>query len=141
MKRNVIVDTGPFVAFLSEQDRYHEWVAEQMADVAYPVLTCEAVISEACFLLGRYHKAKAYILVEMVEQGLITILFRFREEARPIQGLMIRYENVPMSFADACLVRMPELYKDSPLLTLDRDFQIYRKHVRQPIQTIMPENV
>ena len=69
MKRNVIVDTGPFVAFLSERDRYHEWVAEQMADIVYPVLTCEAVISEVCFLLSRYHETKAYILLEMVEQG------------------------------------------------------------------------
>jgi predicted nucleic acid-binding protein len=141
MKPNVLVDTGPLVAFLSQRDTYHEWIAEQMADVMYPVLTCEAVISEACFLLARYQKNNAYILLEMVEQGLITLPFHFEENAAPIRELMMKYANVPMSFADACLVRMAELYNESYLVTLDGDFRIYRKHGRQLIRTIMPEHL
>jgi len=38
-----------------------------------------------------------------------------------------------MSLADACLVRMSELHADSPVLTLDDDFRIYRKNKRQAI--------
>ena len=52
---------------------------------------------------------------------------------------MVKYANVPMSFADACLVRISELYANSAVLTLDSDFRIYRKHGNQVIPVIMPE--
>ena len=53
MKRQVIIDTGPLVAFLSQRDSYHQWAVRELDDIAYPLLTCEAVITEACFLLHR----------------------------------------------------------------------------------------
>jgi predicted nucleic acid-binding protein len=53
--------------------------------------------------------------------------------------LMQRYESVPMSLADACLVRMSEIYPNSSILTLDSDFTIYRKHRHQIIPLIMPD--
>ena len=59
MKKDVIVDTGPIVAFVNHRDTYHDWITSQVADIQYPLLTCEAVITEACFLLrnfaGRQH--------------------------------------------------------------------------------------
>jgi len=51
---------------------------------------------------------------------------------------MVKYANVPMSFADACLVKMSEQYSKSVVLTLDSDFLIYRRHGNQSIPTIMP---
>ena len=51
---------------------------------------------------------------------------------------MARYTNVPMSLADACLVRMSELYPDSLVLTNDSDFAIYRRNRNQTIPTLMP---
>ena len=52
---------------------------------------------------------------------------------------MQRYESVPMSLADACLVRMSEIYTDTSILTLDSDFRIYRQYKNQVIPVIMPE--
>ena len=52
--------------------------------------------------------------------------------------LMRTYRNVPMSLADACLVRMAELHRDVPVFTLDQDFRVYRKNRREVIPTIMP---
>ncbi len=51
MKQDVLIDTGPLVAFLNRSDRFHEWTAAQWNQIAPPMLTCEAVVSEACFLL------------------------------------------------------------------------------------------
>jgi uncharacterized protein len=45
---------------------------------------------------------------------------------------------VPMSLADACLVRMSEQMSDSVVLTLDRDFKVYRRQGRNVIRTWMP---
>ena len=41
-----------------------------------------------------------------------------------------------MSLADACLVCVAELSRNSAVLTLDSEFKIYRKHRRQVIPTI-----
>jgi predicted nucleic acid-binding protein len=51
---------------------------------------------------------------------------------------MQRYASVPMSLADACLVRMSEVYENSQIITLDSDFTIYRKQRNQTIPVIMP---
>ena len=52
MKQRVILDTGPLVALLNGKDKYHRWVTMQFARIKPPLLTCEAVLSEACFLLS-----------------------------------------------------------------------------------------
>ncbi|RJP27033.1 MAG: PIN domain nuclease [Candidatus Omnitrophota bacterium] len=54
----VVVDTGPLVAYLNKTDQYHEWVVTQFAALIPPLFTCEAVISESCFLLNRYEKSR-----------------------------------------------------------------------------------
>ena len=57
------------------------------------------------------------------------------------EELLRRYRNVPMSLADACLVRLSELYGDCAVLTLDSDFRIYRRHGRQVIPVLAPPKV
>lgn len=49
------------------------------------------------------------------------------------------YADVPMSLADACLVRMAELHAQSKVFTLDQDFRIYRKHSRHVIPVLIPQ--
>jgi predicted nucleic acid-binding protein len=140
MRREVILDTGPLVAFLNRRDRYHSWAAEQLGRIETPLYTCEAVLSEACFLLRKLEGGSDAVL-EFVHRGLVTISFALEPEVAPVRELMRRFSNVPMSLADACLVRMTELRAGSLLLTLDRDFRVYRKHGRLIIPTIMPEHL
>ncbi|MEH1861395.1 MAG: hypothetical protein V7L21_26115 [Nostoc sp.] len=61
--------------------------------------------------------------------------------AAEIEELLRRYQSVPMSLADACLVRMAQLYPESELLTFDSDFRIYRQNRNQLISVIMSEDV
>ncbi|MFZ4699559.1 MAG: PIN domain-containing protein, partial [Candidatus Methylumidiphilus sp.] len=56
MNRQVIVDTGILVALQNRNDHYHEWAVRKLAHITPPLLTCEAVISETCFLLRDYRK-------------------------------------------------------------------------------------
>ena len=62
----------------------------------------------------------------------------FPREAIEILRLLRRYNDTPMSFADACLVRMAELNDDAIIFTTDNDFRTYRKHGRQAIPLIIP---
>jgi len=108
-----------------------------LAGITSPLLTCEAVVTETCFLLHRAG-GEEHILLDMLRDGLITVLFRLADQLAAVQALMKRYRNVPMSLADACLVNMSEAFPDSSILTLDSDFAVYRRQGNQIIPVIAP---
>ncbi|HMK87138.1 MAG TPA: type II toxin-antitoxin system VapC family toxin [Steroidobacteraceae bacterium] len=132
-----LIDTGPIVALVVGDDSQHEWVVEQSKHAPAWVLTCEAVISEALFLLKRDgHDPDE--LFALVDAGFLRSDFNFRDQFRHVRELMHRYRDRPMSFADACLVRMAEVHADSTLWTLDEDFRFYRKNKRQTLSLVSP---
>ena len=137
MKPAIILDTGPLVALIDARDKDHEWSVNQWREIEPPLLTCESVISEACFLLGQTRAGGAPVL-EMLARHAIVTAFRLEEHVRSVRGLMRKYADVPMSLADACLVRMAEVTTHGMVLTLDRDFTIYRKHGRHVIPLVIP---
>lgn len=138
MSKSVILDIGVLVAFLMPSDKHHHWAVSSLQESKYPVLTCEAVLTEACFLLQRIQSGREKVL-QLVKQGYIKISFCLSDEIEPIESLMQHYQSVPMSLADACLVRMSEIYTQSSIITLDSDFRIYRKNRKLEIPVIMPE--
>ena len=137
MKSRVIVDAGPLVALLNRRDKHHAWVVQQLGDIQPPMLTCEAVLAEATYLTRAEPGARA-ALIEMLGEGFLSIGMALADHHSTILTMVRRYTDVPMSLADACLVRLAELYPQSPVLTLDSDFAIYRKNGRQVIHTIHP---
>ena len=133
----IVVDTGPIVALLNRRDRHHRWTREVLDTVEPPIFTCEAVVSEACFLLGRLAGGPDAVLA-LLSSGIVKVDFRMLSEVDALRGLMRKFASVPMSVADACLVRMTELDAESVIVTLDSDFRVYRRNRRQMIPTIMP---
>ena len=132
----VIADTGPLVALLDRREAHHVWIREQSKELNVPWMTCEAVLAEAWYLLRRWPSAQDAML-KMVDDGRIEIGFSLGQQIGAVQALRNAYRDVPMSLADACLVRMAELYDDHSVCTLDTDFRVYRKHGRQLIPVIM----
>lgn len=139
MNRTALLDTGPLVALLDRRDKDHRWAVDQMARLRRPLYTCEAVLTEAFHLLRQLPPAQVAIL-EMLAEAVLTVSFQLGEQPREIQALLQRYANVPMSLADACLVRMSELAGDCVVFTLDSDFRIYRRHRRQKLPLVIPPN-
>ena len=135
--RAVLLDAGPLVASINRRDRFHEWTTSQLAQIEPPLLTCEAVVAESCFLLRNLPGGSSTV-AELVDRKIIKIPFRLEEHAKSLFQLLDKYSNVPMSLADGCLVRMSELYENSLVFTLDHDFKLYRRHGRQVIATLMP---
>lgn len=133
----IIVDTGPLVAYLNRRDRWHPWVVDQMAALAPPLVTCEPVVTEACFLVHRAGGSPAELLRKIAQRSL-EIGINIEDDASAIQSLMERYADTPMSLADACLVRLSERLPDCRLFTLDTDFQHYRRNGRQVIPLLRP---
>lgn len=98
----------------------------------------EPVITEACFLVAHLHDGTQKVL-RLVAESVLQIDFSLAAEIEAVESLMKKYENVPMSLTDACLVRMSEMKADAKIFTLDGDFIIYRKNGRQQIPLIYPE--
>ena len=103
-----------------------------------PLLTCEAVLTEAAFLLKREGR-EADPLFELLERGVIRVALDVQKEQADLRALMRRYRNRPMSLADACLVRLSELEGAGEVFTLDADFRIYRRHGNKVIPVLMPD--
>lgn len=137
MKENVLLDTGPLVAFLNRRDKFHIWALAQWDQIRPPMLTCESVIFEACFLLAGTSTGIDSVM-QLIQRKIATVSFHLDEHIRPVKKLLLKYRSVPISLADACLIRMSELHPDSHIFTLDSDFKLYRKDRRRIIPTIMP---
>jgi predicted nucleic acid-binding protein len=135
MARDAIVDAGFIVALLSARDSNHDWAAAQAPRLAPPWSTCEAVLSEAFHLLGTRGTAQ---LSALLRRGAVILAFDLGKEMEAVLRLMAKYADVPMSLADACLVRMTEKSAAAVIVTTDGDFRIYRRHSRQVVPCIMP---
>jgi predicted nucleic acid-binding protein len=136
----ILVDTGPIVALLNRQDRYHRWTTDQMAILRPPLHTCESVLSEGCFRLQQAGLDASGIF-ELIDRKVLVISFELKTEFSRVADLMRKYSNLPIDLADACLVAMAEKIPETRVLTLDGDFLIYRTLARQIIPVILPEEI
>jgi predicted nucleic acid-binding protein len=135
MARSVLVDAGFLVAILSRRDVHHRWAVQQASENSPPWYTCEAVLSEAFHLLG---EQGGLGLREMLRRKAVVADFNLYNNLEAVLTLLQKYANVPMSLADACLVRMSEIVPDPVILTTDSDFRIYRRHSRQLVPCVVP---
>jgi uncharacterized protein len=130
-----IVDSGALVALLDPREEHHRWARETFARQPDPWFTCEAVVSEAFFLV---HELHARALDKLLRQGHLRLGLSLADELSEVLDLRAKYATVPMSLADACLVRMTETLPAPVVLTTDSDFKIYRRHSRQVIPCLLP---
>ena len=135
MARNVLVDAGFIVALLSRRDSHHRWAVTQAPGHAPPWRTCEAVLSEAFHLLGA---RGAPGLSALLRRRALIAAFDLDNDVDSVLRLLQKYADVPMSLADACLVRMSETLPEPIILTTDSGFRIYRRHSRQTVPHVMP---
>jgi predicted nucleic acid-binding protein len=90
-----------------------------------PMVTCEAVIAESCYLLRGLPGAPETVL-QNVERGVFQIPFQLSRSAVPVRSIMRKYRDLPSDFADACLIHLADELNTEDILTLDGDFKFYR---------------
>jgi predicted nucleic acid-binding protein len=131
-----IADTGFVVALLSRRDNHHEWATAQAAGHIPPWQTCEPVLTEAMYVLGSEGLPQ---IAGLLRREMLTLSFNLAQNHEPVFALMKKYNGVPMSLADACLVRMSELIAEPIVITTDFDFRVYRRHGRQVVPCVLPD--
>lgn len=134
---DAILDTGPLVGSLDRDDQWHTWAAKAFVTIRQPAITCDAVISEACFLLRGTPDSRGKIFA-LIERGILRIVPVLPEESPAVRALLARYGQ-RMDYADACLVRLAELHRKHVIVTTDvEDFRIYRRFGRQALGLHVP---
>lgn len=138
MKSTVLVDTGPLIALFNRNDKYHMWSLRYFRELKPPLITCDAVLAEALYIL-RSNPAAVPFIMGLVEKDVIVSSFSISNNAFAVRKLMTKYQDTPMDFADACVVRMTELIGECRVWTVDSDFKVYRRNGRGIIPLIFPE--
>ena len=134
--RPVLLDTGVIVALLDRSERAHLRCVESVNTLAAPLVTCEAVITESCYLV-RGLKGAAEAVLANVASGMFQIAFRLPTVAAEVRQLMRKYRDQDMDLADACLVHLAGELRTGEILTLDSDFDVYRWGTGKPFRRLI----
>ena len=132
----VLVDTGVIVALLDRSERYHQRCVTEVETLARPLVTCEAVIAECCYLLRTLPRAAETVL-ENVENGVFQLPLQLSRCAASVAEIMRKYRDRPVSLADACLIYLANELGTGDILTLDEDFSVYRWHRTRPFRLLI----
>jgi predicted nucleic acid-binding protein len=130
---DAIADTGYLVALLRKEDQHHAWATGLASELTLPLLTCEPVLAETAFHL----KSSVHVLA-LLRWGGIRIAFDCASNLEHLQDLAARYDDRRPDLADLCLVRMSELYPRHTVITVDRNFRVYRRNKREAIPVLTP---
>ncbi len=133
----VLLDTGVILALLDLRERAHAHCSHVLENLRRPLVTCEAVIAESCYLLRRRPDAVGAILAN-VESGFFAVPFQVSRSASQIQAILYKYRDTPADFADACLIHMANELNTGDILTLDSDFAHYRWRRTRSFRLLIP---
>ncbi len=134
-----LLDTGVIVALLDRSERHNAQCRTVIAELQQPLVTCEAVIAESCYLLRQIPGAAEAVL-ENVARGVFQIPFQLSRSATSVQNIMRKYQDHPADFADACLIHLADELNTGDVLTLDRDFELYRWRKIRTFQLLVDLN-
>jgi predicted nucleic acid-binding protein len=126
IEAGVLLDTGPLVALIDKTDSRHSEAMSFFGQCSPPFITSEAVITEACYLVGKGGSVGAQKIIELGTKGLYQIPFAMKDHWLLLESLMEKYRDVSISLADACLIRCAEIHNEPRILTFDSDFEFYR---------------
>jgi predicted nucleic acid-binding protein len=133
----VLLDTGVIVALLDRSERYYVPCVEYLETLTAPLVTCEAVIAESCYLLRRVPGAAEAIL-ENVASGIFQIPFALSRSASEVEQIIRKYQDRQVDLADACLIHLAGEFSTGEILTLDRDFEVYRWGRNKRFELLIP---
>jgi predicted nucleic acid-binding protein len=134
---HILVDTGFLVAVYDQRERMHRRCLQIYDSLVQPLVTCEAVLSEALHLL-RHARGGTDGILESVGQGIIEIPFVLTESAGAVKAVMAKYRDIPADFADACLIHMADQMDTGDILTLDGGFKHYRWRKNRRFRMLIP---
>jgi uncharacterized protein len=132
----ILLDTGVIVALLDRSEAFHKRCGDAIHKLDGPLLTCEAVIAESCYLLRNLTGATEAVIAN-VEAGIFQLAFQLSRESSAVRQILRKYQDRRIDLADACLIRLADEFGTGDILTLDGDFAVYRWGRNKPFRMLL----
>jgi len=128
--KKVLIDSGPLIALFDRNDKYHPASVQFIKTNHCELITTMASITETLHMLDFNRHAQIDFL-SWIESGAVSVETITPNDFTRIKALILKYSDLPMDFADACLVFLGEKLKIDHVATIDRDFDVYRLNGKQ----------
>ena len=136
MPTELLLDTGAFVALLDRSETKHADCVAVLERWTGPILTTEAVLTEALYLVGPAWLPQKTCL-EFFLRGAFLLVPSSIASLQRATTLMEKYQDLPMDYADATLVSLAEESETDHVFTLDRKgFSTYRLRGRKAFRLV-----
>ena len=134
--KKILIDSGPLIALFDSSDRYHSKALEFIQQNSSQLITTIASITETLHLLDFNRNAQIDFL-EWISRGSVEVHNIENSDFQRLKELTEKYRDLPMDFADSCLVLLAEKLSIKTIATIDRDFSVYRIKGRKKFKTIL----
>lgn len=131
----ILVDSGPLIALFDSSDKHHQKTIAFIRENTSLLLTTIASITESLHLLD-FHRNAQIDFLEWVARGGVHVANIQHSDFPRIKELTLKYQDLPMDFADSCLVLLAEKTGIHTVATINRDFSIYPIHGKKTFTTI-----
>jgi len=132
----ILVDSGPLIALFNKSDRFHNVSVQFIKGNKRQLVTSIANVTEAVYMLDFSNKAQSALLKWLGESSIVIERIE-SEDLLTICPLFEKYRDVPMDFADACIVHLAERLGTNDVISVDSDFEIYRVNKKKPFKNLL----
>ena len=134
--KKILIDSGPLIALFDASDKYHNKAVNFIKSSKYPLVTTIASVTETLHLLD-FNRNAQIDFIEWIHKGAVEIQNIESSDFGRLKELTEKYRDLPMDFADSCLVYLAEKLSLNTIATIDRDFTIYRIKGRKKFKVIL----
>lgn len=134
--KKILLDSGPLIALFDASDKYHSDSVNFIKTNKFPLITTIASVTETLHMLD-FNRNAQIDFIEWVHRGAVEIQNIENNDFGRLKELTEKYRDLPMDFADSCLVYLAEKLNLNTIATIDRDFSIYRIKGRRKFKIIL----
>ena len=122
---NTLIDAGPIIALFDKSDQHHERVLNFMKTFDGKLVSTWPVLIEVCYMLD-FNQETQLDFINWVIRGGIEVHNLEQWQLSSIRDTMNTYSDLPADLADATLLVTAESKGITSILTLDKDFSVYK---------------
>ena len=134
--KKILIDSGPLIALFDASDKYHSESVKFIKTNTFPLVTTIASVTETLHLLD-FNRNAQIDFIEWIHRGAVEIQNIENIDFGRLKELTEKYRDLPMDFADSCLVHLAEKLNLNTIATIDRDFSIYRIQGRKKFKIVL----